>query len=402
MMSAVHDVSTETWTRLYELAAAYKEMAPWEFMEETDVVGFQHPQTKQFGFISVMGMAGEHTALALYHGAEAYFRFLDFQYRGIPNPLDLLFTRQTQLSFEDREMIEKEDREVIKALGLKFRGRGNWPQFRSYRYGMLPWIIDEEGEANFLITALEQILDVAPRFEANTDLLTPPSRTRSKKQNSDIVFCRVPVQANGSPRWEDQFVEIEQPEAEPFKPIIDIGLLSELKPLPKNQMTIQVAVNIIPSPIVGESGRPVFPAMFMGVDKASGMILAAEMMEPQDPIEGTWQNIAPNFMIMLKRLGATPKTVECTSDLMQQALKPVAGVLDFQIKKVRSLAAINEALESLASFMGGGDMPMPDDLPDDIDLDNVDDVFNLLESLGFDPNELPPDDGGKSTGRRRQ
>ena len=317
-------------------------------------------------------------------------------------PLDLLFTRQTQLSFEDREMIEKEDREVIKALGLKFRGRGNWPQFRSYRYGMLPWIIDEEGEANFLITALEQILDVAPRFEANTDLLTPPSRTRSKKQNSDIVFCRVPVQANGSPRWEDQFVEIEQPEAEPFKPIIDIGLLSELKPLPKNQMTIQVAVNIIPSPIVGESGRPVFPAMFMGVDKASGMILAAEMMEPQDPIEGTWQNIAPNFMIMLKRLGATPKTVECTSDLMQQALKPVAGVLDFQIKKVRSLAAINEALESLASFMGGGDMPMPDDLPDDIDLDNVDDVFNLLESLGFDPNELPPDDGGKSTGRRRQ
>ncbi len=402
-MSTIHDVKIDTWKRLYELAADFKKLAPWEYMEETDIVAFQQPQTQRYGFMSVMGMAGEHTALALYHGAEAYFKFLDFQYRGIPNALDLMFTRQTQLSFEDREMIEDEDRAVLKELGLRFRGRGNWPQFRSYRYGMFPWIIDQD-EAEFLIAGLEQILEVAPRFEEDPDLLMPPETAQARK-DSDIVFCRVPVQENESVRWEEQFVEFQKPEPEPFKPIIDIGLLTELKPLPQSQMTVQVAVNILPSPIMGEAGRPVFPAVFMAVDKSSKMLLATEMMEPRIPITDTWQGIAPNFMTMMQNMGAVPKTVEYTSDLMEQALKPVANVLDIRIKRTKRLEAIDEALESLASFLGGGDMPVPDiDIPEDIDLDNIDDVFNLLDSLGFSMDDLPPlpdDNGGKGSKKGR-
>jgi len=39
--------------------------------------------------------------------------------------------------FEDRDGLDKQDREVIKKLGLKFRGAHAWPMFCSYRPGML-------------------------------------------------------------------------------------------------------------------------------------------------------------------------------------------------------------------------------------------------------------------------
>ena len=39
---------------------------------------------------------------------------------------------QLQASFEDRGHLQKEDRDVIKKLGLKFRGANSWPMFRNY------------------------------------------------------------------------------------------------------------------------------------------------------------------------------------------------------------------------------------------------------------------------------
>lgn len=392
-MPIVPEVKLETWKRLYELAAEIKKLAPWEFMEETEVIAFQHPETQKYGFISVMGMAGEHTALTMYHGEEAYFKFRSFLYRGIPNPLELLFTRQTQISFEDREMIQPEDRVPMKELGLKFRGRGNWPLFRSYRYGMPPWFIDQD-EADFFLVGLEQALDVAGRIvEEDSDLLISYDEAPdSLAENQDYLFCRVPVREDGGIRWEDQFVMFTEPEPKPFKPIIDIGMVSELKSLPKTRMTFQVAVNIMPSPMEGSLGRPVFPALFMMADKQSGFVLATEILEPRDPITDTWQEIAPNFMVGLKRLGEIPKTVECSTPLMEQALGPIAGTLGFKIKKVTHLAMIDEALDSFASFMGVNDMPGLPEVPEDINLDNLDDVFNLLDSMGFSLDDLGLDE----------
>ena len=53
-----------------------------------------------------------------------------------------LFLRvpQLQASFEDRNELRDKDRQVIKELGLKFRGRQAWPMFRSYRTGLCPGI----------------------------------------------------------------------------------------------------------------------------------------------------------------------------------------------------------------------------------------------------------------------
>jgi hypothetical protein len=41
------------WRRLYQAAMSFKEIAPWEWMAETDVFGVQDPERGEIGFVSV-------------------------------------------------------------------------------------------------------------------------------------------------------------------------------------------------------------------------------------------------------------------------------------------------------------------------------------------------------------
>ena len=134
----------EEWLALYQAAQKVKKLAPWELMVEDDVFGVTNPATGELGFVSVMGMLGEHFAVALYLGAEALHQFLEFEEIGEDMPQlasaeHLLSMRHVQAAFEDRETLEQEDLATIKSLGLKFRGRGAWPTFRSYEAGLFPW-----------------------------------------------------------------------------------------------------------------------------------------------------------------------------------------------------------------------------------------------------------------------
>src|ERR1051326_7444971 len=163
--------STEESKTLFSLAARVKELAPWEWMDESEVFGVQNPETGELGFVSVMGMAGQHFAVAVYVGAEGLYGVLDFaSQETITNPDQLLAIPQLQASFENRDTLDKQDRELIKRLGLKFRGAGAWPMFRSYRPGFMPWFVTSE-EARFLAHALEQTLEVAPRVKEDPDIL---------------------------------------------------------------------------------------------------------------------------------------------------------------------------------------------------------------------------------------
>lgn len=58
------------WRRLHEAAIQVKEIAPWEFMEETDVFGVQNPETGELGFVSVMGLLGTLWDLWICQGGE--------------------------------------------------------------------------------------------------------------------------------------------------------------------------------------------------------------------------------------------------------------------------------------------------------------------------------------------
>jgi hypothetical protein len=72
----------QEWRRLYESAVRIKEISPWEWMTETDIFGVRSPETGELGFVSVMGMLGEHYAVSLYLGSEGIHGFLNLQEMG--------------------------------------------------------------------------------------------------------------------------------------------------------------------------------------------------------------------------------------------------------------------------------------------------------------------------------
>lgn len=334
----------EEWRRLYEAALRVKELAPWEWMEEVDVFGVQDPETEELGFVSVMGFLGEHYAVSVYRGAEALHAFWDWhEEEPTDTPDRLLETPQLQASFEDRELLDKEDRQLIKDLGFKFRGRHAWPLFRTYRPGFLPWFMEAE-EARFLTWALEQLPEVAQRFREDPDLLYP--------EREDAYLVRVPQQREGALTWEDRLIALPAPQPLRIEMPMNTWLLEGLKRLKPSDRTLEVDLFLQLSP-VKEKGdeRPYFPYMLMVVDAESGMILGSELLPPLPSLQEMWGKVPMALMGQWAGVRMVPARVQVKSGLLYSLLGPLAEELGFALEEVGALPGLDLARRELQRML---------------------------------------------------
>lgn len=333
----------DEWRRLYQAAIRIKEVAPWEWMEETDIFGVQNPETGELGFVSVMGMLGEHLALALYPGAKGLHAFWDFEVIADSAPPEqLLELAHLQASFEDREYVTAEDRAVIKELGLRFRGRGAWPLFRSYRPGFCPWYL-EPAEARFLAYALEQAVDVTQRFGDNPEMLPSPEH--------DTYLVRVPRQEKGAVVWEDQVLEVPAPEPEPISMPMDIDMLRKVKQLPRVANLLEVDFFMFPA-CVGEKGeRPYYPYALLIVESEIGLIMGTELLDPKPSLNDMRGRVPLTLLRQLAQLEVVPQRIRVRSELLGRLLQPLAEELGVEIEVSPVLPALDEAREELVEAM---------------------------------------------------
>lgn len=327
------------WQKLYQAAIRIKELAPWAWMTETDIFGVQNPETDELGFVSVMGMLGEHLSLALYLGPEGLYSFWGFQRLGASAPPEaILGLPHLQASFEDRNELSQKDRDVIKALGLKFRGRQAWPQFRSYRPGFFPWYV-EAPEARFLTVALEQAVDVTLRFKKDPGVLSG--------LDDYSYLVRVPREEEGAQVWEDRIDIVPPVKPEPIPLTMDLDLLRKAKQLPRSRHVLEMDFFMVPAPIAEPGERPYFPHMLLVVDRDSGMILSTELLGPEPGLEEMWGLVPLTLVRLLARMRFIPRQALVGSSLLSQLLQPLAEELGFEIKVTRNLRSLNQAKASL-------------------------------------------------------
>lgn len=201
----------------------------------------RNPETDDLGFVSLMGMQGEHLALALYIGVEGLMRFWRFEQMPDYAPSEsLLQIPHLQASFEDRADLSEADRRLIQDLGLRFRGRQAWPSFRSYRPGFFPWQL-EAAEARFLTHALEQAVHVAQRFKEDSRIL--PNLAEG------AFLVRVPRKEQETLLWEDQIVTLPPPALPPIPVMIDGAALDVLLALPRTRADVEVDCVFFPARI---------------------------------------------------------------------------------------------------------------------------------------------------------
>jgi hypothetical protein len=333
--------SLQEWKSLYEAAIEFKKIKCWDWMLDSDMFGVKNSETGEIGYCCVMGRLGEHFALAVYLGTEGLKGYFKMQSGEIPGGIELLMTQKCLMaSFEDRAVLQKSDLEVIKKLGLKFRGRNEWPLFRSYLPGYHPWYLTEE-EARFLTFALQQAVEVALRFKGDPEMLIPPER--------GYFFVRVAEKEGERWRWKDAWlepspIEIEGEEivAEP----VDENRLERIKGRARRQQRIlEIDFFYSSQGVREEKERPYYPYVLLLADHYSGLILCAHIAKP---LKSEYQReFVEKILNFFEENEVIPEKILVEKEGLYKLFEPVTSRLGIKLKETRRLRAIEDAKDSL-------------------------------------------------------
>lgn len=328
-------------TRLYDLADSYHSLHPWEWMEETDLIAVQLLGVAEPGFVSIMGMAGNHNALALYIGYEALERF-NLMHSGadLSDGDDLrliLESRQLQASFNGRGDLEKSELAEIKGLGRKYRG-STWPCFRSYHPGKAPGPVTPQ-EAMWLATALEQATVVAPRLR---DSDFRPFRMKARIME---ILCREP--AGEPPAWQDRWLPFHQQDYEfpspPCNPFLAAAVAKHAR-----TVDLECAFQLIPNGIGPRFGQRTYPYLLIVVDGGSGMVVGMEMLSVEEqPFDALIASVPDLFLKLCDKAKLRPRSLDCAGRSTAALLHAPAHALRVEATACHSLNALDAMLASL-------------------------------------------------------
>lgn len=338
-MKIANQPTQPEWYALYEAAAKFKKLGCWEWMDDDDLFGVQNPETGEFGYCCIMGKLGENFALAVYLGSEGLQCLFDMLSGKLPYS-DALFAQKCLMaSFEDRDYLAPEDLKVIKGLGLKFRGKNNWPFFRSFSPGLFPWFISAD-ECRFLTIALQQAADVALRCKQNKKILD--------SDDPDQFLVRLAAVKDDSFTWRDEYLVPTPFEIKPLFFAADDLKVKKVKALkPKMVDAWELDTFFLPTP-VGEKGRPYYPKVCLCLDHNYGLILSFHMVQD-------FREQGHEFHDMLLRTiedsGKMPKKLLVANDETLLLFKDLADKLGVKLVINEHLKHVEEAKYSLIEFM---------------------------------------------------
>ncbi len=339
----VEQPSDDELRLLYETAIIFQSLACWEYMADSDIFGVKNPANDEIGYCCVMGMLGEHYALAVYLGSEGLHGLHRMQQGEFSDdPGGALFTQKCLMaSFEDRNMLQKQDLEAIKRLGLKFRGRNAWPQFRSYLPGYAPWFLTRP-EVRYLTQCLMQAIDVAPRFKDDPKLLYGALRRG--------VLVRVADSDGEELHWRDTRQQLPMIRLEPApKAPFDAERVKRIRAtIDPTDGILEAGFFYSHMGIRGENGgRPYYPQIILLVDHRAGYIFNTTLAAPDEVAA----KLTDAFMSVIEQLNMLPEEVQVDRDEAYQWLLPITKPLGIRLKKVKHLRAFDSAMQEFLSFM---------------------------------------------------
>lgn len=333
--------SREEWQRLYNVAVKFKKLKCWNWMYDNDLFGVQNPDDGEIGYCCILGNLGEVFAINVYLGTEGLEGYLKMQSGeiGETDP-DVLHSQKCLMaSFEDRDYLQKKDLQLIKKLGLRFRGRKEWPMFRSYRPGYFPWFLTKK-EVLFLTTAIEQSINVALRLRKDEGLLRSPG--------GDEYLIRVPDKTEDIIRWEDRWIKPAPGEkTRVFDDRVDEVRIQKIKrEAVRTDAIWEMEIAFSPTPVREKKERPYFPRMLAVVDHLSMMALDFYMFE----ISSDASEFRNHFLSFLENNGVLPREILIRKDETLQLIAPIVSRLKIQVRPVSKLWAFEEFYHSMFDF----------------------------------------------------
>lgn len=228
----------------------------------------------------------------------------------------------------NREELMTKQREIIKELGYKYRGKNQWLYFLSCEPGYYPYNLDRDVVAR--MTEHMENLEMAFICYKESD-------TRIDFGNGNMFSF---VYSADRKTW--HYGE----EPLPFTSYIfgnlvitEEELLGELDRAPKGKISLEADVRPMGAAVSDKKyNRPTNPVMSILVEANTGMIATCDMNEPD---EDAMMGLAEALVGFIFKAGA-PKEIRVSNVIVEAALKQICEICKIKLRRVKNLKGIDE------------------------------------------------------------
>lgn len=301
------EASLEEWRELYEVAIKIKSLRPWEYLWDMDLITISLPEYEQPFYCSIMGRGGECFAIGTYDGFNAINDFFNIvESEDIPSEQMIRYQNNMMCYFGNRDELTKKELQVIRDLGLKFRGKNEWIYFQSFMKGYAPYILDG-GQVVKLKLVLRQLFMalnaiIEKRLEVNFEKGNSLFRRYDDEKGLWLTFeapIIIPPRQYMMPVLEDDLLVARLHKQKPTKDEIEIDTLF-----------LNTVIND------KKFDRPLLPKMLIIADHKSGMIIDQNMLLPEDD---EVQEIIGSVINYFLKIGK-PKTIYVRDEYIESLL----------------------------------------------------------------------------------
>ncbi len=336
----MNEPTTEQWRDLHTSFREFCLATPWQWLGDTEPVAIEHPTEEYTGYCAVMGSAGYEYGLAVLLGDEGLSAYMALMTDEIePESTDALI-RMNALSaiLADRENLDARDRAIVKSLGIRYRGRGRWPLFRTTTPGYAPWYLDADGAA-FLTTAIGNVMDVVSRVASGEMALysdTDPS----------LILTRVFREGAWHDEWKP-FKPPPPPAALPAYPDPErLRRMAQSRPV--GQQVWELSIVLIPAPTQDEPGtRPYYPTVVLAVDADTGFILSTNVLGAGPTVTERQGQLVE----LLETADMLPSEIVVDTAATARLVEPITDVVGLRLSTGKT-PALDEAKAALMAYMG--------------------------------------------------
>ena len=329
---------------LYQRAAQVHMRAPWNDLQEGDLVVFQEPVANEQCFCSVMGALGEMRMFQAYVGASSYFWFRELHDGGQVVVGDFYaYQRSVFVQYVPIKELDATDRELLKAMQHPLAKGTVAPIFRTIRPGYHPWYVTEN-EARILTAALEAVLALCDLMDKDPDL--------DPWDTADIYpFVKLEEAKDGRQAYLVSEVEAPRPTLTmPAPPVPDtrrIQIIIDRKLPSKGILEVDHFYTLS---MIGEKhARKACMRIALAIEAKTALALPPQVSTPE---ESTGEILQRLVLGAIEASAAIPSKIYVRDREYKSLLAPLARALDFEIAVKKSLPALDFCKSEMQAMLG--------------------------------------------------
>ena len=204
---------------MYDLAYKFKNSKIWKTVYEQDLFAVKLPDG-QIGYCQIMGIGGDHIAVALYIGEKGYHSYRKLLEIAEANPYassdEMLVQDCIQCSLENKEFLYDweiaEVRAYTKKHGINLRGPNSFPHFVRFFPYCVPWPMAEDNDIAAITRVMEAVSFMIDKLQIGRkqDLWNTAKRTLPlfTKEGDSFTLSKtaIPAASKDAPYPEPQHI----------------------------------------------------------------------------------------------------------------------------------------------------------------------------------------------------